>query len=89
MKYKSVKEIMRDDSLSLPEIQETIDNFLNEKGMTADEFFYETELWCQTISFIHSFTQQLFIEIVCLYSRLWRYNEKDKQNIQVSTALKS
>ncbi len=43
MKYKSVKEIMEDESLSLYEIEETIEIFLNEKGMTVDEFFYETE----------------------------------------------
>ena len=43
MKYKTVREIMEDESLSLPEMQETIDKFLSEKGMTADEFFYETK----------------------------------------------
>ncbi|MBR2908268.1 MAG: hypothetical protein IKC26_09555 [Clostridia bacterium] len=43
MKYESVKQIMEDDNLSLPEIVETIDKFLGERGMTMDEFFYETE----------------------------------------------
>ena len=43
MKYKTVTEIMQDESLSLSEIEETISKFLSERGMTEDEFFYETE----------------------------------------------
>ena len=43
MKYRSVKEILEDKTLDLPEILETIEKFLEAKGMTAEEFFYETE----------------------------------------------
>ncbi|MBQ9162863.1 MAG: hypothetical protein IJX74_06260 [Clostridia bacterium] len=43
MKYQSVTEILEDKSLSLDKAWETVEKFLSEKGMTVDEFFYETE----------------------------------------------
>ena len=43
MKYKSVTEIMEDESLDLVEVMETVELFLKERGMTTREFFYHTE----------------------------------------------
>ena len=43
MKYKTVKEIISDETLDLCEMMEMIEQFLKAKGMTVDEFLYETE----------------------------------------------
>ena len=42
MKYKSIIEILEAENLSLPEMQEVIDQYLKEKNMTMYEFL-ETE----------------------------------------------
>ena len=42
MKYKTMTEILEDESLDLLEMHELMWQFLEEKGMTEDEF-YETE----------------------------------------------
>lgn len=42
MKYKSVTEILQDESLGLFEMEELMIRFLSERNMTLDEFM-ETE----------------------------------------------